>query len=195
MIVLIDNKDSFVWNLADYASAYDAIAVVDNSITPSELRARQPDGIIISPGPGTPASRRYVGNVPDILETAEVPVLGVCLGHQAIAHTFGGVVGRVEPLHGKESSIRHDNKTIFTGVRNPLSAARYHSLAVLRAPDDFEVSARSEDGTIMAIRNRSLMMEGVQFHPESVLTGYHSGEGLRIIRNFVMACGGGRNDR
>jgi anthranilate synthase component 2 len=190
MIVLIDNKDSFVWNLADYASAFDEIAVVGNGITPSELRAYRPDGIIISPGPGTPSSRRYVGNVPDILETAESPILGVCLGHQAIAHTFGGTVGRVSPVHGKESVISHDGKAIYEGIPNPLRAARYHSLAVLRAPDGFDVTARSEDGTIMGIRNAGLSIEGVQFHPESVLTGYETGDGLRIIKNFVAACMG-----
>ena len=191
MIVLIDNRDSFVWNLADYASAFDEIAVIGNGTTPAELHAYEPDGIIISPGPGTPALRQYVGNVPEILKTAEVPVLGVCLGHQAIAHTFGGMVGRVTPVHGKESAITHDGKTIFEGIPNPLRAARYHSLAVVRVPDGFDVTATSEDGTIMGIRNAARGIEGVQFHPESVLTGYQRGDGLRIIQNFVRACGGG----
>ncbi len=193
MILLVDNRDSFVWNLAEYASMFDKVKVVPNTITLAEVRKMDPDGIIISPGPGSPESRRDVGNSPEIVLEIDVPILGVCLGHQIIGHVFGGKVGRVKPLHGKSSLVKHDGKTIFSGVKNPLEAGRYHSLAVLEVPKGFEVSAISlSDGVIMGIRHKSRPIEGVQFHPESVLTEYHSGEGLKIIRNFVDMCRGRR---
>ncbi|NJE07485.1 aminodeoxychorismate/anthranilate synthase component II [Thermococcus sp. M39] len=186
MIVIVDNRDSFVWNLVEYASLFDEVEVVPNTITLSEVRRIDPDGIIISPGPGSPDRRRDVGNSPEIVLEAEVPVLGVCLGHQIIAHAFGGRVGRVFPRHGKASPIRHDGRTIFRGIKNPLIGGRYHSLAVLEVPKGFEVSAVSlDDGIIMGIRHKRKPIEGVQFHPESVLTEYERGEGLRIIKNFV----------
>ncbi len=191
MILLVDNRDSFVWNLAEYASIFDEVKVVPNTITLAEVRKIDPDGIIISPGPGSPESKRDVGNSPEIVLEIEVPILGVCLGHQIIGHVFGGKVGRVKPLHGKSSLVKHDGKTIFSGVKNPLEAGRYHSLAVLEVPRGFEVSAVSlSDGVIMGIRHKSKPIEGVQFHPESVLTEYHSGEGLKIIKNFVDLCKG-----
>ncbi len=191
MILLVDNRDSFVWNLAEYASIFDDVKVVPNTITLAEVRKIDPDGIIISPGPGSPESKRDVGNSPEIVLEIEVPILGVCLGHQIIGHVFGGKVGRVKPLHGKSSLVKHDGKTIFSGVKNPLEAGRYHSLAVLEVPRGFEVSAVSlSDGVIMGIRHKSKPIEGVQFHPESVLTEYHSGEGLKIIKNFVDLCKG-----
>ncbi len=193
MILLVDNRDSFVWNLAEYASMFDKVKVVPNTITLTEVRRIDPDGIIISPGPGSPESRRDVGNSPEIVLEMDVPILGVCLGHQIIGHVFGGKVGRVKPLHGKSSLVKHDGKTIFSGVKNPLEAGRYHSLAVLEVPKGFEVSAISlNDGVIMGIRHKSRPIEGVQFHPESVLTEYHSGEGLKIIKNFVDMCKGRR---
>ncbi len=186
MILLVDNRDSFVWNLAEYASLFDRVKVVPNTIKLSELRRINPDGIIISPGPGSPESRRDVGNSPEIVVEAEVPILGVCLGHQIIGHVFGGKVGRVKPLHGKASMVKHDGKSIFSGVKNPLMAGRYHSLAVLEVPKGFKVSAISkEDGVIMGIRHRKREIEGVQFHPESVLTEWRTREGLKIIKNFV----------
>lgn len=181
MILIIDNKDSFVWNLAEYASFYDEIKVVPNTISLEEVKLLSPDGIIISPGPGSPDRKRDVGNCPEIIRKAEVPILGVCLGHQTIAYVFGGDVGRVKPMHGKSSTVRHDGETIFRGIRNPLKAGRYHSLAVLEVPDGFEVSAKSEDDVIMGIRCRERLIEGVQFHPESVLTE----DGLKIIKNWV----------
>ncbi len=191
MILLVDNRDSFVWNLAEYASIFDDVRVVPNTITLAEVKRIDPDGIIISPGPGSPESKRDVGNSPEIVLEMEVPILGVCLGHQIIGHVFGGRVGRVKPLHGKSSLVRHDGKTIFEGVKNPLEAGRYHSLAVLDVPKGFEVSAISlSDGVIMGIRHKRKPIEGVQFHPESVLTEYHSGEGLKIIKNFVEICRG-----
>ncbi len=186
MIVIVDNRDSFVWNLAEYVSLFDRAIVVSNTIRPGELRSINPDGIIISPGPGTPEERKQVGNSPEIVLESEVPLLGVCLGHQIIASVFGGKVGRVPPKHGKQSVIRHDGKGIYRGIKNPLRAGRYHSLAVLRVPQNFEVSAVSmDDGLIMGIRHRKRPIEGVQFHPESVLTEFESGEGVKIIKNFV----------
>ncbi len=193
MILLVDNRDSFVWNLAEYASIFDEVRVVPNTVSLQEVKKIDPDGIIISPGPGSPDSRRDVGNSPEIVVEAEVPVLGVCLGHQIIGHVFGGRVGRVKPLHGKASTVRHDGKTIFSGVKNPLRAGRYHSLAVLEVPKGFAVSAISqEDNVVMGIRHKSRQIEGVQFHPESVLTEFDSGEGLKIIKNFVDMCRGRR---
>ncbi len=187
MILIIDNRDSFVWNLADYASMFSDVEVLPNTIDVSDVKRIEPDGIIISPGPGSPERNRDVGNCREIVREVEVPILGVCLGHQIIAHVFGGVVGKVKPLHGKASLIRHDSKTIFEGVKNPLMAGRYHSLAVLKAPRSFEISAISlNDGVIMGIRHKKEPLEGVQFHPESVLTDKENG--LRIIKNFVMLC-------
>ena len=190
MILLIDNRDSFVWNLAEYASIFDEVKVVPNTVTVSDVKKIDPDGIIISPGPGSPENRRDIGNCPEIVKEMDIPILGVCLGHQLIAHVFGGRVGRVKPVHGKASIVRHDGKTIFEGVRNPLRAGRYHSLAVLEMPKKFELSAISDDGIVMGIRHKRRQIEGVQFHPESVLTEFESGDGLRIVKNFVDICRG-----
>ena len=193
MIVLINNRDSFVWNLAEYASLFDEVKVLPNTVGVSEVKALDPDGIIISPGPGHPLDRREVGNSPEIVLEAEVPVLGVCLGHQIIATAFGGKVDRVKPRHGKASPVRHDGRGVFRGVKNPLKAGRYHSLAVLEVPKGFDVTAVSlDDSVVMGIRHRKLPIEGLQFHPESVLTEWESREGVRIIKNFVeMAKDGG----
>ncbi|MBB6400826.1 anthranilate synthase component 2 [Methanococcus maripaludis] len=185
MIVIIDNKDSFVWNLADYASIYDSVKVVPNTISIEDLKKLNPDGIIISPGPGAPENKRDVENCPEIIKTMDVPVLGVCLGHQTIAHIFGGKVGRIHPVHGKSSSVTHDSKGIFKGIKNPFTAGRYHSLSVLKVPNNFTVTATTEDGTVMGIRHNDMPIEGVQFHPESVLTEFEEKEGLKIIENFV----------
>ncbi|ABO34903.1 anthranilate synthase, component II [Methanococcus maripaludis C5] len=185
MIVIIDNKDSFVWNLADYASIYDSVKVVPNTISIGDLKKLNPDGIIISPGPGAPENKRDVENCPEIIKTMDVPVLGVCLGHQTIAHIFGGKVGRIPPVHGKSSSVTHDSKGIFKDIKNPFTAGRYHSLAVLEVPENFTVTATTEDGTVMGIRHNDMPIEGFQFHPESVLTEFEEKEGLKIIENFV----------
>jgi anthranilate synthase component 2 len=190
MILIIDNKDSFVWNLAEYASVFDRIKVVPNTISLNEVKKIDPDGIIISPGPGSPDKRRDVGNCPEIVLEMDVPILGVCLGHQIIGHVFGGKVGRVTPIHGKASIVKHDGKTIFKDVKNPLRAGRYHSLAVLEVPKGFELSAVTEDGIVMGIRHKKRPIEGVQFHPESVLTEFESGDGLKIVKNFVDMCKG-----
>ncbi len=185
MIVIVDNRDSFVWNLAEYVSLFDKVKVVSNRKSFDEIRKLNPSGIIVSPGPGHPESRRDVGNSPEIIIKADVPVLGVCLGHQIIGHVFGGRVGRVSPCHGKGSRIVHDGKEIFEGVTNPLFAGRYHSLAILDVPDGFDITARS-NGIVMGIRSGDGRIEGVQFHPESIITPRE--EGLRIIRNFISKC-------
>ncbi len=185
MILVVDNRDSFVWNLVEYVSLFDRVKVVENTVAAGEVRRLNPDGIIISPGPGHPISRKDVGNCPEIILRSDVPVLGVCLGHQLIAHVFGGRVERVNPVHGKASVVRHDGKGVFRGVSNPLKAGRYHSLAVTEVPEGFRVTATS-DGVIMGIRSRDGLLEGVQFHPESVLTPKK--EGLKIIENFVEVC-------
>jgi anthranilate synthase component 2 len=187
MILIVDNRDSFVWNLAEYASIFDDVKVVPNTISLSDVRKIDPDGIIISPGPCSPESKRDVGNSPEIVLEMDVPILGVCLGHQIIAHVFGGVVGRVKPVHGKSSVVKHDGKTIFKDVKNPLEVGRYHSLAVLKMPKGFVVTAKTVDGDlVMGLRHKNKPIEGVQFHPESVLTP--RSEGLKIIKNFVDIC-------
>ncbi|MCD6370583.1 MAG: aminodeoxychorismate/anthranilate synthase component II [Thermoplasmata archaeon] len=186
MIVLIDNRDSFVWNLAEYASKYTRVKVLPNTASVKEVEAMNPQGIIISPGPGVPWERRYAGNAPRIIESMDIPILGVCLGHQIIVHVFGGRVEKVVPRHGKKSIIRHDGKGVFKRVKNPFEAGRYHSLAVTEIPKEFEISAISlDDRIIMGIRHKKLPIIGLQFHPESVLTEYREGVGMRIIKNFV----------
>ncbi len=175
MILVVDCYDSFVYNLVEYVSLFDRVKVLSKDKA-REAKKLSFDGIIISPGPGKPDREL------DFLFEFDVPVLGVCLGHQIIAEVFGGRVGKVKPVHGKASLVWHDSDGIFRGVRNPFRAARYHSLAVLEVPKDFKVTAVSDDGVIMGIRRDRI--EGVQFHPESVLTE----DGLRMIRNFVEVC-------
>ncbi|WP_202320463.1 anthranilate synthase component II [Archaeoglobus neptunius] len=175
MIVIVDCKDSFVYNLVEYVSLFDRVRVVDRD-NARNIEKMNFDGIIISPGPGKPdRSLEFIFDY-------NVPILGVCLGHQMIAEIFGGEVGKVKPVHGKTSVVRHNSEGIFKGVRNPMRAGRYHSLAVIKPPDGFEVTAVSEDGVIMGLRRGSIY--GIQFHPESVLTE----DGLRIVRNFVGMC-------
>ncbi len=177
MIVIIDNYDSFVYNILEYVSIFDRAKVLPRHKA-KEVVKMGADGIIISPGPGKPD--RELEFVFDL----GVPVLGVCLGHQIIAEVFGGRVGKVTPRHGKTSIVTHDSKGIFKNVRNPVKVGRYHSLAILEMPDGFKVTAKSDDGVIMGIRNRDGSIEGVQFHPESVLTE----DGLKMIQNFVLRC-------
>lgn len=191
MILVIDNYDSFTYNLVQYLGQCGAEVVVkrNDEVTLDEIRALKPDGIMLSPGPCTPNES---GICVDILKLAYesadgfgVPIFGVCLGHQAIGLTSGAVVERAAKImHGKASMIEHDGKGVFEGMPNPFSAIRYHSLVIRKDAvlEDFEVTARSkDDGEIMGIRHLTLPIEGVQFHPESILTQ----EGMRIVQNFV----------
>jgi anthranilate synthase/aminodeoxychorismate synthase-like glutamine amidotransferase len=183
-VLMIDNYDSFTYNLVQYLGELGAeVDVVRNdAATVDELLERAPDRVVVSPGPCTPdeagLSLEAVRRFPE----AGIPMLGVCLGHQALAQAFGGTVIRHLPIHGKTSHITHDGRTIFTGLDPDLVVGRYHSLIVEEAslPDVFEVSARG-DGVLMGIRHRELPAEGVQFHPESVLTQ----SGRDLLRNFL----------
>jgi anthranilate synthase component 2 len=188
-VLILDNYDSFVYNLAQYVGeiADEVVVKRNDEVNIPAVRKLSPDKIIISPGPGTPADPRYFGICTEILRkvSSETPTLGVCLGHQGIVHSFGGKIVKAKRLrHGKTSPIRHDGKGIFRGLRNPFEATRYHSLVADRRtfPDSLEVSAQSEDDReIMGVRHRVFPIEGVQFHPESILTVH----GHRIIENFL----------
>lgn len=182
-ILFVDNQDSFVWNLVDYVSQfYDNTVVRPNTVKLSEVEAMDPLGIVISPGPGHPANARDIGSCLDIIKHfGEVPILGVCLGHQAMNLAYGGTIAHTRPLHGKTSQIKHDCRGIFRGVENPLVGGRYHSLAIERLASPLEISAVTTDGVIMGVRHRRLPANGLQFHPESVLTP----EGKRIISNWI----------
>jgi anthranilate synthase/aminodeoxychorismate synthase-like glutamine amidotransferase len=189
MIVVIDNYDSFTYNLVQYLGELaDEVAVFRNDrTTVADVLARAPAAVVISPGPCTPAEAGI--STPLITALAgRVPVLGVCLGHQCIGAAFGGRVirGRA-PVHGKVSEIHHDGKTIYEGLPNPLVGTRYHSLIIDREtiPDVLEVSAELSDGTIMGVRHKAVLVEGVQFHPESVLTA----AGKDLLRNFLRLAG------
>jgi anthranilate synthase/aminodeoxychorismate synthase-like glutamine amidotransferase len=186
MIVVVDNYDSFTYNLVQYLGELGATVTVvrNDEATVEQIAALQPQGIVISPGPGRPEDAGITMSV--IRELGErIPVLGVCLGHQAIGAVFGGsVVRAATPMHGKTSTIEHVGRGVFTGLAGPFLASRYHSLIVADAglPPELEVTARtSEDGSIMGLRHRTWPVHGVQFHPESILTG----EGRRILRNFL----------
>ena len=190
-VLILDNYDSFVYNLAQYAGeiADEVVVKRNDEVNLPEVRRLSPENIIISPGPGTPENPRTFGICGEVLTTIsrETPTLGVCLGHQGIVHSFGGKIVQAKTLrHGKTSPIRHDGKGIFRGIPNPFEATRYHSLVAdpRTLPDCLEVSARSEDDReIMGIRHRVFPIEGVQFHPESILTLH----GRRIIENFLGA--------
>jgi len=183
-VLFVNNKDSFVWNLVDYVSIFEPdTVVVPNTISLEEVKDLAPDAIVISPGPGHPANPRDIGNCLDIIRQSTVPLLGVCLGHQAIAVAFGGEVSHSPsgPLHGKTSLIEHDGSGIFQGLPCPLVGGRYHSLAITKLPEELEVTARTADGIIMGIKHRKRLIFGLQFHPESVLTPH----GLKIVENFL----------
>ena len=186
MILVIDNYDSFTYNLVQYLGELGADVRVrrNDQITVGEIAAMGPEQILISPGPGRPEN---AGITTDVIRRfgPTTPILGVCLGHQAIGLVYGGTVCRATaPMHGKTSMVVHDGKGVFAGINEPFQAGRYHSLVVAgdSVPADLEVAATTrEDGTIMAVRHRTYPVHGVQFHPESVLTD----EGRRILRNFL----------
>jgi anthranilate synthase component 2 len=188
-VLIIDNYDSFVYNLAQYIGELGAETIVhrNDKITLKQIRELKPERIVLSPGPGTPEDTRSFGICKEILQnlSSEMPTLGVCLGHQGIISTFGGkVVSAKRLMHGKTSPIIHDEKGIFKGVQNPFVATRYHSLVgeMSSIPKCLEVTAVSvDDGEVMSVRHVEYPIEGVQFHPESVLCQ----EGKLIIRNFL----------
>ena len=189
MIVVLDNRDSFVFNLARHFHLLGAAAAVvpSHSIDIDGLLQRKPQALVISPGPCTPAEAGC--SVAAIRACrGRVPVLGVCLGHQAIAAALGGVVVRGrEPVHGRTSAVHHDGINLFAGIPSPMTACRYHSLVVAgdRLPAGLTVTARDDDGTIMAIAHEADRLYGVQFHPESILTRH----GFRLLANFLVAAG------
>ncbi len=186
MVLVIDNYDSFTYNLVQYLGELGAEIRVrrNDEVTLDEVAAMQPSQILISPGPGRPED---AGVTMDVIRRfgATTPLLGVCLGHQAIGMVYGGVVCRATaPMHGKTSTVEHDGKGVFSGIASPIQAGRYHSLIIASdsVPADLEVSARTtEDGTIMGVRHRKFPVHGVQFHPESVLTE----AGMHMLRNFL----------
>ncbi|HWV88300.1 MAG TPA: aminodeoxychorismate/anthranilate synthase component II [Capillimicrobium sp.] len=183
-VLVVDNYDSFTYNLVQYLGELGAdIDVVRNDrATVDELLERRPDRVVVSPGPCTPNEAGVSLEVVRRFPEAGVPTLGVCLGHQSLGQAYGAAVIRHEPVHGKTCTIEHDGRTIFDGVSTPLTVGRYHSLVVDpdTLPDELEVSATG-GGVVMAIRHRDLPAEGVQFHPESVLTD----DGKRILQNFL----------
>jgi anthranilate synthase/aminodeoxychorismate synthase-like glutamine amidotransferase len=185
LILLIDNYDSFVWNLARYVSELGMKRLVmrNDAVDLAGIETLAPTHIILSPGPCGPLEAGISNAVIERFGP-RVPILGVCLGHQCIGHAYGGIVDRARrPMHGKTSLVTHDASGLFAGLRNPLRVTRYHSLIVrdARLPDCLEVTARSEEGEIMALRHREYPVAGVQFHPEAVLTQ----EGHRLLHNFL----------
>jgi len=178
-VLVVDNYDSFTYNLVQYLGELGADVEVLRSDV-DELLEREPDRVIVSPGPGTPDDAGLSMRAVRRFGEGGTPVLGVCLGHQSLAQEFGGRVVRGEPVHGKTAELEHDGRTIYAGLESPLVVGRYHSLVVEDLPDVLEVSARAGD-VIMGVRHAELPVEGVQFHPESVLTPH----GKQMLRNFL----------
>ncbi|HEX4863170.1 MAG TPA: aminodeoxychorismate/anthranilate synthase component II [Acidimicrobiales bacterium] len=187
-ILVVDNYDSFVYNLVQYLGQLGAEPLVyrNDAIDVTAARALRPDGLLVSPGPGRPSD---AGSSCDLIAAlaGTVPVLGVCLGHQCIGEVFGGRVVRHQVMHGKTSEVTHDSRGVFAGLPDPIVATRYHSLVVDRGsvPPVLEVSAWTEDGVVMGLRHREVAVEGVQFHPESILTE----GGHRLVANWLATCG------
>ena len=189
-VAVVDNYDSFVYNLVQYLGELGAEPIVHrhDQVTLDELVALAPDAVLISPGPGRPDDAGISNDAIRVFGERGVPVLGVCLGHQCIGQLYGGSVVRApRVMHGKTSQIAHDGRGVFAGLASPFTATRYHSLVVDRdsVPDALVVSAESEDGLVMGLRHRELPVEGVQFHPESILTE----SGHDLLRNFLAATG------
>ena len=188
-VLLIDNYDSFVYNIAQYLGELGASPVVyrNDAISVEKAKDLRPDRILVSPGPGTPMEERYFGNCLSIIQHLgpHIPILGVCLGHQGIVHAYGGEITHATRLmHGKTSMIRHDGKGLFKGVSNPFEATRYHSLVAnpFNVPPCLKISAYSlDDCEVMGVRHIEYPVEGIQFHPESILTR----EGKKILKNFL----------
>ena len=188
-VLIIDNYDSFVYNLAQYVGELggDPVVYRNDGITLSRARRLKPERIIISPGPGNPEDPKYFGVCTDILlkMSPRIPTLGVCLGHQGIGSTFGATIKRASVIkHGKTSRVKHDGKGVLRGIDNPFEATRYHSLVVEREtlPEELYVTANSlDDDEIMGLRHATYPIEGVQFHPESIITY----EGKKIVKNFL----------
>ena len=185
MIVMIDNYDSFTYNLVQYLREFGKPVEVfrNDKVSTAKIKALRPSGIVISPGPGRPESAGITLSLLNQL-SGKVPVLGVCLGHQAIAASFGGdIVSAKRLMHGKTSQVTADGKFIYKGIRNPFQAMRYHSLTISRQtiPPCLRVTAEADDGEIMGIRHREHPTEGIQFHPESIMTPV----GKRLLRNFI----------
>jgi anthranilate synthase component II len=185
-VLVVDNYDSFVYNLVQYLGELGAEPVVHrhDQVTLAELRDLAPDAVLVSPGPGRPENAGVSNDVISEFAARGVPVLGVCLGHQCIGQLYGGEVVRApRVMHGKTSEIHHDGAGVFTGLPNPITATRYHSLIVDRetVPGSLLVTAESEDGLVMGLRHRELPVEGVQFHPESILTE----SGHALLGNFL----------
>jgi para-aminobenzoate synthetase component 2 len=184
MILIIDNYDSFVYNLAQYLGelGWQPVVYRNDQIILAQIEELAPTHIVISPGPCTPLE---AGISNELIHHfgGKIPILGVCLGHQCIGYTYGGRIGRASPVHGKTSLIHHDGKTIYQGLANPFSATRYHSLIVEleSLPSCLEVTAKTPEGMIMGVRHRNYVVEGVQFHPESILTEV----GHDILTNFL----------
>jgi len=186
-VLVIDSYDSFVYNLVQYLGELGAepIVVRNDQLTVDEAVALQPDAVLLSPGPGRPETSGIICDAIGAFAEVGTPVLGVCLGHQAIGHVYGAdVVGAPELMHGKTSPILHDGQGVFVGLSSPLTATRYHSLTLApeSIPDVLVVTARSADGVVMGVRHRDLEVEGVQFHPESILTG----QGHDLLKNFLQ---------
>ena len=182
MLVIIDNYDSFTYNLVQYLGELGAEMKIfrNDEITPDEIEELRPTRLMISPGPGTPDGAGVT-----LPAMGRIPILGVCLGHQAIGQHFGGrVIRGPEPVHGKPVEIKHDGRTIFSGIDGEFNAGRYHSLVVERdsLPEELEISAESPDGLIMGLRHKEMPVEGVQFHPESILTEH----GKVMLENFLQ---------
>ena len=180
---MVDNYDSFTYNLVHLLEGLGATVVVrqNDEIDPDDAQRLAPDRLVVSPGPGRPEG---AGTSIELVRRLgpTTPTLGVCLGHQAIVEAFGGEIGQARALlHGKASRLRHDGRGIFTGLSDAIEAGRYHSLAAVRVPDELEVTARTDDGEVMAVRHRTYPIEGVQFHPESVLTP----DGPKMLSNFL----------